>query len=78
MFQPLLWVVKNIIVAIGAFYINRIMELWLICFQDELKTYIGRVLEEAKEKWSKGEEPTREDGCFVSPVAYDIIQVQNQ
>lgn len=46
-----------------------------LCVQDELTTYIGRVLEEAKQKWTDGEEPTREDGCFVSPVAYDIIQV---
>ena len=46
--------------------------------QDELTTYVGRVLEEAKKKWSAGEEPTREDDCFVSPVAYDVIQVQNQ
>lgn len=50
----------------------------LLCVQDELTTYVGRVLDGAKEKWSKGEEPTREDGCFVIPVAYDIIQVQNQ
>ncbi len=50
----------------------------MLCVQDELTTYINRVLEEAKERWSEGEEPTREDGCFVSPVAYDIIQVQNQ
>lgn len=46
-----------------------------LCVQDELTTFIGRVLEEAKQNWTKGEEPTREDGCFVSPVAYDIIQV---
>lgn len=46
------------------------------CLQDDLTSYIRRILEEAKEKWSKGEEPTREDGCFVSPVAYDIIQVK--
>lgn len=45
--------------------------------QEELTTYIGRVLEEAKQKWNKGEEPTKEDGCFVSPVAYDIIQFIN-
>ncbi|XP_029317293.1 tumor necrosis factor alpha-induced protein 2 isoform X2 [Cottoperca gobio] len=42
-----------------------------------LATYIDRVLEEAKQKWIKGEEPTREDGCFVSPVAYDLIQLIN-
>nr|XP_046269277.1 tumor necrosis factor alpha-induced protein 2-like isoform X2 [Scatophagus argus]XP_046269278.1 tumor necrosis factor alpha-induced protein 2-like isoform X2 [Scatophagus argus] len=43
--------------------------------EEELTTYIGRVLDEAKEKWSKGEEPTREDDCYASPLAYDIIQV---
>ncbi|XP_071353729.1 tumor necrosis factor alpha-induced protein 2-like [Trachinotus anak] len=45
--------------------------------QSELMTYIGRVLEEAKQMWNNGEEPTREDGCYVSPVAYDIIQLVN-
>lgn len=37
--------------------------------------YIRQVLTEAKERWSKGEEPPTEDGCYASPVAYDIIQV---
>uniref|UniRef100_H3C172 Exocyst complex component Sec6 n=1 Tax=Tetraodon nigroviridis TaxID=99883 RepID=H3C172_TETNG len=44
--------------------------------QEVLASFIHRILEEAKEKWSKGEEPTSEDGCFISPVAYDIIQVK--
>lgn len=48
------------------------------CVQDELTTYIGRVLEEAKERWDKGEMPKKEDGCFVGTVAYDVIQVRNQ
>ncbi|XP_051241132.1 tumor necrosis factor alpha-induced protein 2-like isoform X3 [Dicentrarchus labrax] len=52
-------------------------EQYLSKQQEELTTYIGRVLEDAEEKWIKGEEPTREDGCFVSPVAYDIIQLIN-
>ncbi|XP_035530467.1 tumor necrosis factor alpha-induced protein 2-like isoform X2 [Morone saxatilis] len=52
-------------------------EQYLSKQQEELTTYIGRVLEDAKEKWIKGEEPSREDGCFVSPVAYDIIQLIN-
>ncbi|XP_020505357.1 tumor necrosis factor alpha-induced protein 2 isoform X1 [Labrus bergylta] len=43
--------------------------------QEELQTYIVRVLDEAEQRWRKGEEPTREDGCFVSHVAYDIIQL---
>ncbi|XP_033497952.2 tumor necrosis factor alpha-induced protein 2 isoform X1 [Epinephelus lanceolatus] len=45
--------------------------------QEELMKYIGHVLEEAKQKWNNGEEPTREEGCFVSHVAYDIIQLIN-
>ncbi|XP_063765290.1 tumor necrosis factor alpha-induced protein 2-like isoform X2 [Eleginops maclovinus] len=45
--------------------------------QGELATIIGRVLDEAREKWNKGEEPQKEDGCFFSPVAYDIIQLIN-
>lgn len=38
--------------------------------------YIDRVLGEAKQNWSNGEEPVREEGCYVSHVAYDIIQVK--
>ncbi|KAM9341656.1 tumor necrosis factor alpha-induced protein 2 isoform 2-T2 [Symphorus nematophorus] len=57
--------------------LETLEEQYLSKQQDELTTYIGRVLEEAKEKWDKGEEPAREDGCFVSPVAYDIIQLIN-
>lgn len=47
-----------------------------LCVQDDLTTCIHHVLEEAEETWNKGEEPTTEDGCFVSTVAYDIIQVK--
>jgi len=43
--------------------------------QAELTTFVGRILEEARQSWIKGEEPIREDGYFVSPVAYDVIQV---
>uniref|UniRef100_A0AAQ4NXB1 Tumor necrosis factor, alpha-induced protein 2b n=1 Tax=Gasterosteus aculeatus aculeatus TaxID=481459 RepID=A0AAQ4NXB1_GASAC len=46
--------------------------------EEELTTFGGRILEDAKDKWNKGEEPTREDGCFVSPVSYDIIQLINE
>lgn len=52
-------------------------EQYLSKQQTELMTYIGRILEEAREKWSKGEEPDTEDGCYVSTVAYDIIQFLN-
>ncbi|KAF3845104.1 hypothetical protein F7725_008267 [Dissostichus mawsoni] len=43
----------------------------------ELTTIIRRVLGEEREKWNKGEETETEDGCFFSPVAYDIIQLIN-
>ncbi|XP_054469847.1 tumor necrosis factor alpha-induced protein 2-like isoform X2 [Anoplopoma fimbria] len=52
-------------------------EQYLTKQQEELTKYIGRVLEEAKKKWNDGEEPTRVDDCFVSPVSYDIIQLIN-
>lgn len=48
----------------------------LSCFQDELATCINRVLEVEKTKWSRGEEPSKEDGCYISNEAYDIIQVK--
>ncbi|XP_044231286.1 tumor necrosis factor alpha-induced protein 2-like [Thunnus albacares] len=48
-------------------------EQYLSKQQSELTTCIDRVLEEAKQKWDDGEEPSRKDGCFVSPVAYDLI-----
>lgn len=47
----------------------------LLYFQDELKTYISRVLDEEKEKWIKGEEPSMEDDCYVSHEVFVIIQV---
>ncbi|XP_074548372.1 tumor necrosis factor alpha-induced protein 2-like [Halichoeres trimaculatus] len=52
-------------------------EQYLSKQQEELNTYISRVLEEAEQKWRQGEEPAREDGCYVSDVAYDIIQLIN-
>ncbi|XP_068608111.1 tumor necrosis factor alpha-induced protein 2-like [Brachionichthys hirsutus] len=52
-------------------------EQYLSKQQDELTTYIGRILEEEVARWRKGEEPKREDGCFFSPVAYDVIQFIN-
>uniref|UniRef100_A0A3P9AZC2 Tumor necrosis factor alpha-induced protein 2-like n=1 Tax=Maylandia zebra TaxID=106582 RepID=A0A3P9AZC2_9CICH len=45
-------------------------------YTDDLMIYIGRVLDEAKKEWDQGKEPTRDDGCNASPVAYDVIQVQ--
>ncbi|KAM6912826.1 tumor necrosis factor alpha-induced protein 2-like [Xenentodon cancila] len=45
--------------------------------ESELSTYIYRVLEEDMKKWDEGEEPTRYDGCYVSPLAYDVIQFVN-
>lgn len=49
--------------------------LCFVCVQSELMTYISQVLKEEELKWSNGEEPKREYGCYVSPLAYDIIQV---
>ncbi|XP_047466534.1 tumor necrosis factor alpha-induced protein 2-like [Mugil cephalus] len=43
----------------------------------ELKTLMERIVDNAVEEWKKGEEPKREDGCYVSHVAYDIIQFIN-
>uniref|UniRef100_A0A3P9AZ85 Tumor necrosis factor alpha-induced protein 2-like n=1 Tax=Maylandia zebra TaxID=106582 RepID=A0A3P9AZ85_9CICH len=45
-------------------------------YPGDLMIYIGRVLDEAKKEWDQGKEPTRYDGCYSSPVAYDVIQVQ--
>ncbi|CAK6980988.1 tumor necrosis factor alpha-induced protein 2-like [Scomber scombrus] len=43
----------------------------------ELTTCIDRMLKEIQEKWDKGEDPEKEDGCFVSTVSYDAIQLIN-
>ncbi|XP_063355997.1 tumor necrosis factor alpha-induced protein 2-like isoform X2 [Pelmatolapia mariae] len=45
--------------------------------QSDLMIFIGRVLDEAKKEWDQGKEPTRDDGCYASPVAYDVIQFIN-
>lgn len=50
--------------------------MFVFCVQSELTTYIGRVLDEEELRWIKGEEPRRDYGCYVSPVAIDIITVQ--
>ncbi|MEQ2185881.1 hypothetical protein GOODEAATRI_022729, partial [Goodea atripinnis] len=42
--------------------------------QNELSTYMNRVLEEEIKTWTRREQPPREDGCYTSPLAYDIIQ----
>nr|XP_023008099.2 tumor necrosis factor alpha-induced protein 2 isoform X1 [Maylandia zebra] len=52
-------------------------EQYLSKQQKDLMIYIGRVLDEAKKEWDQGKEPTRDDGCYVSPVAYDVIQLIN-
>ncbi|XP_047466535.1 tumor necrosis factor alpha-induced protein 2-like [Mugil cephalus] len=43
----------------------------------DLKTFIDQIVDNAAEKWKKGDEPKKEDGCYVSHVAYDIIQCIN-
>ncbi|XP_019204237.1 tumor necrosis factor alpha-induced protein 2 [Oreochromis niloticus] len=52
-------------------------EQYLSKQQSDLMIFIGRVLDEAKKEWDQGKEPTRDDGCYVSPVAYDVIQFIN-
>nr|XP_057933597.1 tumor necrosis factor alpha-induced protein 2 isoform X2 [Doryrhamphus excisus] len=57
--------------------LSPLKEQYLSRQERELTTYIGRVLDEAQEVWTKGEDPPSEDGCFVSPMAYDVIQLVN-
>ncbi|XP_034715252.1 tumor necrosis factor alpha-induced protein 2 isoform X2 [Etheostoma cragini] len=57
--------------------LKNLEEQYLTKQQDDLTTYIKRILEDERQKWNRGEEPTRRDGCFVSTGAYDIIQVIN-
>uniref|UniRef100_A0A3Q2QIK4 TNF alpha induced protein 2 n=1 Tax=Fundulus heteroclitus TaxID=8078 RepID=A0A3Q2QIK4_FUNHE len=45
--------------------------------QAELSTCMNLVLEEEKKKWMEEQQPPREDGCYASPLAYDIIQFIN-
>ncbi|XP_055013647.1 tumor necrosis factor alpha-induced protein 2-like isoform X2 [Boleophthalmus pectinirostris] len=45
--------------------------------QSDMLTYIGEVLSEAKQKWTSGEMPKTEDGCFISDTAIFIIEVVN-
>ncbi|XP_063353744.1 tumor necrosis factor alpha-induced protein 2-like [Pelmatolapia mariae] len=52
-------------------------EKYLSKQQSDLMMFIDRVLNEAKKEWDQGKEPTRDDGCYVSPVAYDVIQFIN-
>lgn len=40
-----------------------------------MKTCIRRVLDEERDKWTNGGEPSVEDDCYVSHEAIDIIQV---
>ncbi|XP_028995839.1 tumor necrosis factor alpha-induced protein 2 [Betta splendens] len=45
--------------------------------QSKLMTYISQILKEAEQRWNDEEEPKKEYGCYVSPVAYDMIQFIN-
>ncbi|XP_035761767.1 tumor necrosis factor alpha-induced protein 2-like [Neolamprologus brichardi] len=57
--------------------LKALEEQYLSKQQSNLMIYIGRVLDEAKKEWDQGKEPTRDDGCYASPVAYDVIQFIN-
>ncbi|KAM9841954.1 tumor necrosis factor alpha-induced protein 2-like [Aulostomus maculatus] len=52
-------------------------EQYLSKQQSELTVCIGQVLQEARKRWNNGQEPEREDGRLVSPVAFDVIQFVN-
>ncbi|XP_072220980.1 tumor necrosis factor alpha-induced protein 2-like isoform X2 [Leuresthes tenuis] len=43
----------------------------------ELSNCMNRVLEEEINKWNQGKEPTSDDSCYNSPLAYDIVQFIN-
>ncbi|XP_034015390.1 tumor necrosis factor alpha-induced protein 2-like isoform X2 [Thalassophryne amazonica] len=43
--------------------------------QHELTEYTKQVLEQAEQDWTARTEPKKEDGCFVSHVACDIIEL---
>ncbi|KAK2826755.1 hypothetical protein Q5P01_020969 [Channa striata] len=57
--------------------LDPLEEQYLSKRQIELMTYISQILEEAEKRWNNGEEPKKEDGCYISPVAYDSIQLIN-
>ncbi|XP_077587374.1 tumor necrosis factor alpha-induced protein 2-like [Stigmatopora nigra] len=57
--------------------LSPLEEQYLSRQQRELSKYVACVLDEARAAWNKGEEPPVEDGYFVSPIAYDIIQMIN-
>ncbi|XP_030574335.1 tumor necrosis factor alpha-induced protein 2-like [Archocentrus centrarchus] len=52
-------------------------EQYLSKQQSDLMIFIDRALDVAKEEWDQGKEPTRDDGCCISPVACDVIQFIN-
>ncbi|XP_063355184.1 tumor necrosis factor alpha-induced protein 2-like isoform X1 [Pelmatolapia mariae] len=56
--------------------LKALEEKYLSKQQSDLMIYIDRVLDEAKKEWDQGKEK-KDDGCYVSPVAYDVIQFIN-
>ncbi|XP_076022174.1 tumor necrosis factor alpha-induced protein 2-like isoform X2 [Genypterus blacodes] len=50
-------------------------EQYLSQTQEDLMRYSNKVLEDAKLVWLKRDELEREDGCFVSHVAIDVIKL---
>lgn len=57
--------------------LDGLEEQYLDAQQNKLSVYMNQVLEEENKKWTEGKEPPREDGCYTSPLAYDIIQIIN-
>ncbi|KAM9708900.1 tumor necrosis factor alpha-induced protein 2 isoform 1-T1 [Menidia menidia] len=67
--------------ALGKLLPNELLEpleeQYLTREMSELSLCMSQVLENDIKKWSQGEEPMREDGCYTSHLAYDIIQFIN-
>nr|XP_015824468.2 tumor necrosis factor alpha-induced protein 2 [Nothobranchius furzeri]XP_054598069.1 tumor necrosis factor alpha-induced protein 2 [Nothobranchius furzeri] len=49
-------------------------EQYLSKQKTDLSDYMNQVLQLEDRKWTSGEEAKKEDGCYTSPLAYDIIQ----
>ncbi|XP_030574338.1 tumor necrosis factor alpha-induced protein 2-like [Archocentrus centrarchus] len=57
--------------------LKALEEQYLSKQQSDLMIFTDRALDAAKKEWDQGKEPTRDDGCYVSPVACDVIQIIN-
>uniref|UniRef100_A0A1A7WG42 Tumor necrosis factor, alpha-induced protein 2 n=1 Tax=Iconisemion striatum TaxID=60296 RepID=A0A1A7WG42_9TELE len=54
--------------------LESLEEQYLTKQKADLSDYMNQVLQLEERKWSSGEKAKIEDGCYTSPLAYDIIQ----